>query len=107
MKPYNEVAEDKNGINNPVTPQTGTDVAHTAGHEAKNIGILEEELKQAKASLTAEKAKCREAIALNTNDAALKIESMEEKLKHAFSEMESLQGEMLKKKTKRSKINKL
>ena len=93
----NEVADDENGINNPAMPQTSTDVAYTESDRAKGIGILEEELKQAKASLAAEKAKCRDAIALNNRNAALKIESMEEKLKSAFSEMESIQGEMFKK----------
>ena len=77
----NEVADDENGINNPVMPQKSTDVAYTESDRAKGIGILEEELKQAKASLAAEKAKCRDAIALNNRNAALKIESMEEKIK--------------------------
>ena len=47
------------------------DVAHTDGL-SKGIAILEEELRQAKASLALEKAKCRDAIALNDRNVALK-----------------------------------
>ena len=93
----NEVVEDDNGINNPPTPSTRKDVAHTDGNKSKGIAILEEELRQAKASLALEKAKCRDAIALNDRNVALKIETMGGKLKNAFSEMESLQREMFKK----------
>ena len=72
----NEVVEDDNGINNPPTPSTRKDVAHTDGNKSKGIAILEEELRQAKASLALEKAKCRDAIALNDRNVALKIETM-------------------------------